>query len=275
MFATVLIMMEDNQLNLIDIGVNLTHDSFAGDLGAVLTRAADVGVIGMVVTGTSIDESCAAQALAARYPGVLYATAGVHPHAARHWNEAAQQTIHELAAFPEVVAIGETGLDFNRDFSPRPMQERVFEAQLEMAAALNMPVFMHERDASERFIAILSRYRERLPRAVIHCFTGSAEELSAYLELDLHIGITGWICDERRGIHLRELVGRIPLQRLMLETDAPYLLPRNLTPKPKSRRNEPAYLQQILDTVAECMRLPVQMVAEQTTKTAKAFFAIF
>jgi TatD DNase family protein len=228
----------------------------------------------MVITGTSIDESRVAQALAADYSGFLYATAGVHPHDARHWDDATEQAIYELSALPDVVAVGETGLDFNRDFSPRPLQERIFEAQLEIAAALNMPVFMHERDASERFIAILSHYRERLPRAVIHCFTGTAEELAAYLDLDLHIGITGWICDERRGLQLQELVKRIPLDRLMLETDSPYLLPRNLIPKPKSRRNEPAYLLQILNTVARGMNLPAEVVAEKTTQTARDFFTI-
>jgi TatD DNase family protein len=198
----------------------------------------------------------------------------VHPHDARHWSVNAEATIMALTALTEVVAIGETGLDFNRDFSPRPDQERVFEAQLEIAVTLNMPVFLHERDASERFTAILSRYRNNLPCAVIHCFTGTGEELAAYLDLDLHIGITGWICDERRGLHLQDLVSRIPLQRLMLETDSPYLLPRNLTPKPKSRRNEPAYLPQVLNTVARCMKLPAEIVAEKTTQTARNFFSI-
>jgi TatD DNase family protein len=261
-------------VNLIDIGVNLTHASFGSDLNAVVERAGNAGVSHMIVTGTSIEESRAAQQLAARYPHLLSATAGVHPHDARYWDDTAEAAIITLTQLPEVVAVGETGLDFNRDFSPRPDQEWVFATQLEMAANLNMPVFMHERDASERFIAILSRYRDRLPCAVIHCFTGSSEELAAYLDLDLHIGITGWICDERRGLQLQELVKRIPLDRLMLETDSPYLLPRNLIPKPKSRRNEPAYLLQILNTVARGMNLPAEVVAEKTTQTARDFFTI-
>jgi TatD DNase family protein len=164
------------------------------------------------------------------------------------------------------------GLDFNRDFSPRPQQEWVFEAQLELAAELGLPVFLHERDARARFIQILSRHRHRLGAAVVHCFTGSAEDLAAYLELDLHIGITGWVCDERRGLHLRELVKRIPLQRLLLETDAPFLVPRDLRPRPKAGRNEPAFLPHILKTVAVCLELPLEAVAAATTRNTCAFF---
>ena len=259
-------------MELIDIGVNLTHNSFHADLSAVLARARAANIAQMIVTGTSVAESQAAQSLAAQHPGFLYATAGVHPHDARHCCDKTSNLLTDLAQLPQVVAIGETGLDFNRDFSPRPQQEYVFEAQLELAVGLNMPVFMHERDASERFSTILSNYRDRLPAAVIHCFTGTAEELARYLDLDLHIGITGWICDERRGLHLRDLVKHIPVQRLMIETDAPYLLPRNIRPKPKSRRNEPAYLTQVLATVAECLELPEDTVAEATTRTARKFF---
>lgn len=261
-------------MELVDIGANLSHDSFRHDLPEVVQRARSAGVVQIVVTGASESESRAAHDIAVEYPGVLYATAGVHPHLAREWNAGTVSVLEELAASPTVVALGEAGLDFNRDFSPRPVQEKVFAAQLALAAGLEMPVFMHERDAHERFVAILGEHRGRLGRAVIHCFTGSAEELDVYLELDLHIGITGWICDERRGLHLRELVPRIPLDRLMLETDAPYLLPRDLKPRPKSRRNEPAYLAHILDTVAACYGLPAEEVARATTATARDFFSL-
>jgi TatD DNase family protein len=204
----------------------------------------------------------------------LYATAGVHPHDASHWGPTTSDTLQALAATHEVVALGETGLDFFRDFSPRPQQIQAFEAQLALAADLEMPVFLHERGAFKQFIEIIREYRSRLSAAVVHCFTGSAEQLAAYLDLDLHIGITGWICDERRGLHLRDLLPQISLDRLMLETDAPYLLPRTLRPKPKERRNEPAFLPHIVDTVASCLKLPPDLVAEATTKTAKTFFAL-
>jgi TatD DNase family protein len=263
-----------NSVELIDIGANLSHDSFRHDLPQVLERARAAGVVQMIVTGASETESRAAHDIASAYPGVLFATSGVHPHLAREWSDATASAIRELAQSPIVVAVGEAGLDFNRDFSPRPVQEKVFAAQLELAVELGMPVFMHERDAHERFAAILGEYRSRLGPAVIHCFTGDARELERYLELDLHVGITGWICDERRGTHLRELVPSIPAERLMLETDSPYLLPRDLDPRPKSRRNEPMHLAHILETVAACRQVDPAELADVTTQTVRAFFRL-
>ncbi|GMQ75097.1 MAG: TatD family hydrolase [Gammaproteobacteria bacterium] len=263
-----------NSMELIDIGANLGHDSFRHDLPQVLERAHAAGVTQVIVTGASESESRAAHDIASAHPGVLFATAGVHPHLAREWNGDTAMAIRELAQSPIVVAVGEAGLDFNRDFSPRPIQERVFAAQLELAVALGMPVFMHERDAHDRFAAILGEFRSRLGPAVIHCFTGDAQELDHYLELDLHVGITGWICDDRRGTHLRELVSRIPLERLMLETDSPYLLPRDLDPRPKSRRNEPMHLAHIVETVAACRQIDPAELADATTRTARAFFGL-
>ena len=259
---------------LVDIGANLGHESFRYDLDAVLDRAREAGVTQIVVTGAAERESRTARAIAARYPDMLRSTAGVHPHVSREWSDATADALRDLAGEGQVVAIGETGLDFNRDFSPREEQERAFEAQLELAAELDMPVFMHERDAHERFAAIVARHRHRLVSAVIHCFTGDARALDAYLDLDLHVGITGWICDERRGEHLRSLVGRIPSDRLMIETDAPYLLPRDLRPKPKTRRNEPMHLRHVLETVARCRQEEAPSLAASTTRTARAFFAL-
>jgi TatD DNase family protein len=166
------------------------------------------------------------------------------------------------------------GLDFFRDFSPRPVQERVFERQLETAAEAGLPVFLHQRDAHERFLLILKTYRDALPGAVAHCFTAGREELYAYLDLDCHIGITGWICDQRRGRHLLEIVGDIPADRLMLETDAPYLMPRTIRPRPETRRNEPANLPYVLETVAAARGETPEAVAEATTATARAFFGL-
>ncbi len=259
-------------MQLIDIGANLSHESFRHDLDAVIERAHAAGVAQIIVTGASEVESVAAREVASGYPGVLFATAGVHPHLARQWCKQTGETIRALAATTEVVALGETGLDFNRDFSPREQQSSAFEAQLELAAELGLPVFMHERDAHGRFVEILKPLRQRIGQAVLHCFTGTAEELDAYLDLGLHVGITGWICDERRGLHLRELAARIPLERLMLETDSPYLMPRDLRPKPKTRRNEPMHLRHILETVAACRNMAPELLAEATTETARRFF---
>jgi TatD DNase family protein len=251
---------------LIDIGINLTHASFRDDRAEVLARARSAGVSGLIITGTSLAGSRRALELAREHS--QWATAGVHPHDAR--NAGDLQALETLASDGKCVAVGECGLDFDRDFSPRPVQERVFEAQLELAGHLGKPVFLHERAAHERFLAILRNARPRLAGAVVHCFTGSGGELDAYLALDCHIGITGWICDERRGKHLGALLPRIPRDRLMLETDAPFLTPRHL----KKKRNEPAFLPHVLDTVAAALGRPRNEVAADTTATARSFFAL-
>jgi TatD DNase family protein len=258
---------------LVDIGANLTSKAFHGDLAAVRARAAAAGVEAIVVTGTSVTDSADAAALAAT-SGELYATAGVHPHHAR---EAGGDWLAELRAIarrPRVVAVGECGLDFDRNFSPRADQLRCFEDQLALAVALALPVFLHERSAHADLLAVLRNQRRGLRGAVVHCFTGTGAELDAYLALDLHIGITGWICDERRGLHLRDVVARIPGPRLMIESDAPYLLPRTLSAPPKNRRNEPAFLPAVLAVVATARGEDPRETAATTTATARAFFGL-
>ena len=259
--------------DLIDIGANLVHASFREDLREVLLRAQHAGVTTIVVTGTSVEGSRDAQALCASHAG-LYSTAGVHPHGAAHCDAATIAALRALLAQPKVVAVGECGLDFNRNYSPHPDQEKWFVAQLELACEVGKPLFLHSRDAHPRFADIVRGYRERMPAAVAHCFTGEEEELRAYLDLDLYIGITGWICDERRGQHLHALVRKIPADRLMLETDAPYLTPRSLRPQPKSRRNEPAFLPHILATVAAALDEPAAAVAQRTANNARRFFRL-
>jgi TatD DNase family protein len=210
---------------LIDIGANLSHESFAHDLAAVMHSAWVAGVRRMVVTGTSIASSQAALQLHAAHPSRLFATAGVHPHHASELGAGAIEALEQLLLHPGVVAIGECGLDYYRNFSPREAQLAAFRAQLELATRLRKPVFLHQRDAHEDFIAIVREFRSGLTAGVAHCFTGHANEMDDYLDAGLHIGITGWICDERRGQHLLPLVQRIPADRLMIESDAPYLLP--------------------------------------------------
>jgi TatD DNase family protein len=259
---------------LIDICFNFTHPAFRTDEPAVIERAVDAGIRQMIVTGSDVQDSEQALALARRYPLRLRATAGVHPHHASAWQASTAPRLAELAGAHEVVAVGEAGLDFNRNYSTPAEQEYAFEAQLELASDLGLPMLLHERDAHERFMALLGSYRDRLGPLVLHCFTGSGAELDAYLDLDLHIGITGWICDERRGLHLRELVTRIPLERLMLETDAPYLLPRDLVPRPRDRRNEPAFLGHIAAGVASAYGLSTSELAAATSQTASSFFGL-
>ena len=266
--------MQIRSENLIDIGANLTHPAFHADLPEVLARAQRAGVAAIVVTGTSVAESLNALKTSNAYPDTVYATAGVHPHHARECDETTIAALRVLAQQPRVVAIGECGLDFNRNYSPHPDQEKWFLAQLDLAMETKKPLFLHSRDAFPRFSEILKTYRGKMPKAVAHCFTGEKAELHAYLDLGLHIGITGWICDERRGAHLLELVRDIPADRLMLETDSPYLTPRDLHPQPKARRNEPAHLPHILRTVARALGKAPEQLAEETTRNAKAFFGL-
>lgn len=261
-------------MQLVDIGANLTHESFHHDFDAVLQRAKDHGVTQLVVTGASRDGSTHALALAQSHAGLLYATAGVHPHHAIDYDDATDTLLRQLATHPEVRAVGETGLDYNRNYSPRDVQLAVFERQLQIAVDVQKPVFLHQRDAHHDFIALLRRYRNQLPGAVVHCFTDTGEALRDYLALDCHIGITGWICDERRGTHLRELVKEIPANRLMIETDAPYLLPRTVKPPPAHRRNEPMYLRHICQEIARDRGESQEETAAHSTATARAFFGL-
>ena len=261
-------------MELIDIGANLAHDSFDDDRAAVLERAAEAGVTRMIVTGSSDESNRRAAELVADRRGTLFSTAGVHPHHAADYTHASDALIRELVGRENVVAVGECGLDYFRNFSPREDQLRVFRAQLDIAIDTGMPVFLHQRDAHDDFVEVLEDALPRLSRAVAHCFTGEHESLREYLAMGLYIGITGWICDERRGRRRYEIAGVIPDDRLMIETDAPYLLPRTLRPKPKTRRNEPAWLPEVLRVVAEARGQSVEHVARITTENAERFFCL-
>lgn len=259
---------------LIDIGVNLAHDSFDDDRQAVLERAHAAGVARMIVTGSTVESSLQAAALAEAGVGRLFATAGMHPHHASDWSPAAERVFRELTTHPAVVAVGECGLDYFRNFSPREAQRHAFEEQLELAANSGLPVFLHQRDAHDDFLAVLAPALPRLAGGVAHCFTGDARALCEYLDLGLYIGITGWICDERRGTALRDAVAGLPLDRVMLETDAPYLLPRTLEPKPKTRRNEPMHLPEVLRVTAAAMGRSEEALARASTANAERLFRL-
>ncbi len=257
-----------------DIGANLTDKRFDRDLDTVLARASAAGVDTLIVTGTSIPGSMAARDLCERHPGKLHFTAGVHPHHASEYDTHSHAQLQQLARHSACVAIGETGLDFNRNFSSPKQQIAAFEQQLELAIETGLPLFLHERDAHAEQLALLKRHRSAISRAVAHCFTGNKEELHGYLDLDLHIGLTGWICDERRGGHLLPLIPAIPADRLLLETDAPYLLPRDLRPKPKSGRNEPCYLPHIAERVAQATGETLETLRARLHANSRAFFGL-
>jgi TatD DNase family protein len=261
-------------LVLIDIGVNLTHDSFDADRELVFERARDAGVVAMLVTGSTLDDSARAIGLCREYPRGLRATAGVHPHHASGFHADDVARLSDLLADPMIVAAGECGLDYFRNFSPPAEQRRAFELQLSLADRHRRPLYLHQRDAHADFLAMLREHPGPASHAVLHCFTGGMVELEDCLAAGLSIGVTGWICDERRGQALCEAVSRIPDERLMLETDSPYLLPRTLRPKPAHRRNEPMYLPAILAATADCRGQTPAAVAAATLANACRFFGL-
>lgn len=257
----------------IDIGVNLTGSSFKKDVPEVIDRAQRVGVEKLIVTGTDIEHSEQAIQLTLENKSICYATAGLHPHHASDYSNALGSELRDMLNHKNVVAVGECGLDFNRNFSSRKEQIRAFEAQLEIAIDCQKPLFLHQRDAHEDFVSIIKSCRNDLNQIVAHCFTGSIEEVNDYVLLDMHVGVTGWICDERRGLSLQQAVKHIPVDRIMLETDAPYLLPRDLQEEPtKKGRNEPCFLPHIASSVAENMEIDDAELISAAYKNSCDFF---
>ncbi|WJV67146.1 3'-5' ssDNA/RNA exonuclease TatD [Pectobacteriaceae bacterium CE70] len=259
---------------MFDIGVNLTSSQFAKDREQVIIRARQAGVTGLLVTGSNASDSEHAAALTTIFPDYCWSTSGVHPHEASIWTDVVAEQIYSLTLCDKVVAVGESGLDFNRNFSTPSQQERAFTAQLAIAAERSLPVFLHCRDAHSRFISLLTPWLDKLPAAVVHCFTGTRHELDDCLNAGLMVGITGWVCDERRGLELRALLEYIPDDRLLLETDAPYLLPRDLHPKPASRRNEPCFLPHIVRQVATWRDQDASLLGERVDENARRVFRL-
>jgi len=258
----------------IDIGVNLTNKRFNKDRQQVIQEAEAAGVIYQVVTGTNLNESQQAFQLTEAFSGQLFSTAGCHPHDAKHFTDQHYHQLEKLLDHSSVVAVGECGLDFNRNFSPPDRQIEVFKQQLALAVKVNKPVFLHERDAFEQHFELLQAYMPKLKGAVVHCFTGNEEQLKAYIELGVSIGITGWVCDERRGLPLRDIVHLIPDDKLMIETDSPFLLPRDLKPKPKSNRNVPKYLPHIAQTIAKARNTSLESLSNQCYANTLHFFGL-
>lgn len=261
-------------MNLVDIGANLSHESFSDDLDDVVAKAQDAGVAHIIVTGTDQQSNEAALRLSQSRPELFSCTAGYHPHVAESFDENALLSVRAIASEEKCIAIGETGLDFNRNLSSPESQLEVFEEHLKLAAELGKPLFLHQRDAHPEFVALLRHYREKIVGGVVHCFTDNEQALEDYLALDMYIGITGWVCDERRGTDLQALVGLIPADRLLIETDSPYLLPRTIRPKPKTRRNEPKHLIEVLYTLARCCGRPAEQLAVETSANAKRLFGV-
>lgn len=259
----------------IDIGVNLTGSSFSDDRNDVIQRALNVGVTQMIVTGTDIHHSQVALELNRKYPDTLFSTAGVHPHHAGEFDDSMIHLLRDICIDESVVAVGECGLDYNRNYSKPGEQRLAFEAQLKLACELKLPVFLHQRDAHDDFVSMINEFRNELSGAVAHCFTGTGDEAAEYLAMGMYIGITGWICDERRGGDLQRAVRNIPLDKIMIETDAPYLLPRDLGQRPvKKGRNEPCFLPHICSVAAQYMGVDHLRLAQASLENTRRFFSI-
>ncbi|MBE0392987.1 MULTISPECIES: TatD family hydrolase [unclassified Flavobacterium] len=262
----------------IDIGINLTNKQFYNDIDNIIQDAVKANVSKMIITGTSIKNSEQSALIATKHPDTLYTTAGIHPHEAKNFDNQSISKLKELLLQPQVVAVGECGLDFDRDFSPRNIQESCYEAQLALAIETQKPLFLHERAAFSRFISITNQYLPELPKAVVHCFTGTLQEAKIYLDNGFYLGFTGAISDTWRFQHLKEVLQYIPLNKIMIETDAPFMLPKNVTKnllkKQHERRCEPAFLPFIAETIAHFKGITIDKVAEHTTLNSKTFFGI-
>lgn len=257
----------------IDIGINLTNKQFNNEHEEIINRALDHGIEQMILTGTSVRGSKESAEIAEDYPGILFSTAGIHPHDAKSFNNESIGELRKLLKQDYVVSVGECGLDFDRDFSPRPVQEKCYRAQLELSVEVNKPLFLHERAAFRRFNEITDEYMSRLPKAVVHCFTGTLEEAKIYLDKGFYLGFTGAISDHNRFKHLEEVIRYVPLDRMMMETDAPFMLPKNM-PRIQNRRNEPSFLPYVAQTIAHLKRISISEVAGETTEVARNFFEI-
>jgi len=281
---------------IVDIGANLTNKKFSRDLDQVIQRARDAGVTKIMVTGTSMHTTKEALRLTRLYPNTLYSTAGIHPHDAKSWEEDTYRELEAVAQAGECVAVGECGLDFNRNFSPPEIQISVFEKQVELACKLGKPLFLHERDAHEDLVNILLKYKDRLPACVIHCFTGTKEQATKYLQLGCYIGLTGYLWKDKSENGVRKILeeGAIPLDKLLVETDSPFMYPNTRASKlPQHikdcltersvtflqryctfQRNEPCSLPVTVEMIAAYIKKTPEEVALATTFNALKVFGL-
>ncbi len=258
-------------MKLFDSHCHLDDRAYAHDLEKVLARAADACVAAMMVAGTHVRSSQRAVELARDQTGII-ASVGVHPHDVANCRDSDLDRLRTMAQDPKVRAWGEIGLDFNRMYSPREDQEKWLVSQLRAADDLGLPVIFHERDSKGRLLQVLRAHPNPARNAVVHCFSGTAKELDAYLEMGFLIGITGIVTIEKRGAALREMVPRIPADRILVETDAPYLTPapeKNRTP-----RNEPAFVRHVLARVAEIRSENPQRLAEMVWENTCRLFRL-
>lgn len=263
---------------MIDIGLNLASEQFNKDREIVIKNAFSKNVSGFILTGTSAKASENVLELSKQNIDTMRCTAGVHPHDAKSWNTS-KAIVEKLIKDEIVIAVGECGLDYDRMYSTKEEQQLAFKEQLEIAEKSVKPVFLHVRNAPGKekeimddFLKIFKPYHERGVRGVVHCFTGSSRMLQSFIGLGLYIGITGWVCDDKRGKDLQNLIRYIPNDKLMIETDAPYLTPKNMPKDLYQRRNEPAFLGYVLEKIAELKRMDNNKLIEITNDNVERLF---
>ena len=258
-------------MKLFDSHCHLDDPTFEKDWPQVLERMAENGVNAAMIAGINLERSARALELAEAHTG-FYASVGVHPHDAVDCSESVVDTLATLARNPRIRAWGEIGLDFNRMYSPREIQEKWFIRQLETADALNLPIIFHERDSQGRLLELLHNRPDTKRTGVVHCFSGTRAELERYLEMGFYIGITGIVTIQKRGRQLREQVGLIPSDRLLIETDAPYLTPA--PQKNRHRRNEPAFVKSVLLKLADVLETDPERLADTIWDNTCSLFGV-
>jgi len=255
-----------------DIACNFTNERFDKDLDEVINRAITNKITKFGLICSRLSDLDRLLEIYNQYSKDMFFTIGVHPHHANEINDEYLKNLKEAVINNNPHAIGETGLDFFRNLSTYDEQIYAFEEQIKIAIDTNKPLFLHQRDSHDDFIKILREYSSDINKAVVHCFTGTQEQLEDYLELDCYIGVTGWICDEKRNVELRKTIKNIPLEKLMIETDCPYLIPKNLPNKPKNNRNEPINLNHIVNEIAVLMEIDIESLRNQTFKNTINYF---
>ena len=258
---------------LFDIACNFSSNRYDNDLDEVIKNAKNNNVTKFLVVSASINDVDKVYSIYQKYRSDCFFTVGTHPHHANEINSESMKKMRILVKDLKPCSVGETGLDFFRNLSTLEEQIFAFEEQIKLSIEFNKPLFLHQRDAHDEFIKIIMKYKNDINKAVVHCFTGTQKQLDSYLNLGFYIGLTGWICDERRNVELRKSIKNIPLDKLMIETDSPYLIPRNLIIKPKNNRNEPSYLPHIAKEIADIINIDLSKLIDITYKNSISFFS--
>ncbi len=258
---------------LIDIGANLTHPELKKKINVIVDNIKSANIKKVIITSSNIQDTKEALEIINKYPDLFYTTVGFHPHNAKDYKPDNAVEIKDFLNNNKVLAIGECGLDFYRKYSSKEEQIFCFEQHLEIAKTIKKPIFLHERHAFKDFVNILNKHKDELFKYVVHCFTGTKEELKSYIDMGCYIGITGWITDANRGKHLHEIIKYIPEDRLMIETDSPYLIPHNINFK-HDGINEPSYLTYVVETIAKCLNKDINYIKDRTFRNTKLFFNI-